>query len=70
MKKSNCVHAVQPLECKIVRVSEETHARLGDYGKKKESYGRIVSRLLDTVEMYQEKYGELTTDQIVINKIN
>lgn len=53
------VNAVKSQNTKFVAVSTETHQRLGDFGKKSESYGRIVSRLLDTVELYQTKYGEI-----------
>jgi hypothetical protein len=31
---------------KFVEVSKETHDELGDFGKKNESYGEIVARLL------------------------
>jgi uncharacterized protein YhaN len=39
---------------KLIRVSEETHRRLTDLGKKGETYEEIISRLLKVNETWQE----------------
>ena len=33
---------------KLIRISEETHARLKELGKKDESFDDIISRLIDS----------------------
>ena len=35
---------------KIIRVTLETHKRLKNYGKKKETFDEIITRLLDIAE--------------------
>ena len=34
---------------KMVKISDETHERLGDFGKKNETYDEIISRLMTEV---------------------
>lgn len=59
------VNAVKNRDTKVVEVSHATHEELGDFGRKRESYGDIVARLLKTVKMYQEKYGPIELEQPV-----
>lgn len=49
---------VKERDTKFVEVSRETHRLLGDFGKKNESYGEIVARLLYTVKEYEKMYGK------------
>ncbi|MEN6551891.1 MAG: hypothetical protein ABFC34_03295 [Methanobacterium sp.] len=62
MQKTRHVNTVKSQEIKFVRVSITTHERLGKFGRKEEKYGEIVKRLLDTVEMYEGKYGKIDVE--------
>lgn len=57
------VNAVKNKDTTHIEISRKTHSELGDFGKKNESYEKIVSRLLQTVKMYEEKYGKETIIQ-------
>lgn len=35
---------------KIIKVEDETHKRLGEFGKKNETFDEIIGRLLDKNE--------------------
>lgn len=52
------VNAVKNKDTIHIEVSLKTHEDLGDFGKKNESYGEIVARLLRTVKMYEDRYGK------------
>ena len=61
------VNAVKPKDTTHIEVSIAVHDELGDYGKKKESYGKIVERLLQTVKWYEENYGKVDLDLLQSN---
>ena len=52
------VNAVKNRDTTHIEISRDTHNKLGDFGKKNESYDEIVKRLINTVKMYEEKHGK------------
>ncbi len=53
---------VKERDTKFVEVSKNTHMRLGSFGQKNETYGAIVTRLLNTVEEYEKMYGVIKNE--------